>query len=393
MARLVHQVGLGMLILLLPFAKAAVEISFGLLLLGWSLELLLDPRARARTIWRSMSLRPICWGLGAYLAACVVSMMFSDFPLHSARGLIGKWLEYLLFFVIIADLACRPKLLERAIIGLTWSSAGVLLWGLRDELALRIVSGFRETYWWHYGRMVGPYQNPIDLATYLMVVSPIIVSYAVTRSGWKRWLLGALALGLVSCLVRTHAVGAWLGLAAGLIALGFGAAQHRTAWVGLGGLAAIGGWFGSKFSIVDIGLTDRWVMWQAAIRMIQDRPVIGHGVNTFMANYLRYWVGGERQPRYAHNCYLQVAAETGLLGLAAFLWLLGAIGWCIARGVQRAKGADRTLLLGLAVGLAAFVAQAAIDTNFYALRQAALFWSLAGLALGLSERIQSPPPV
>ena len=42
-------------------------------------------------------------------------------------------------------------------------------------------------------------------------------------------------------------------------------------------------------------------------------------------------------------------------------------------------------------GLVAFAAQSAMDTHFYALRQAALFWMCAGLAVGLSERLASGP--
>ena len=141
----------------------------------------------------------------------------------------------------------------------------------------------------------------------------------------------------------------------------------------------------------DIGTRDRWAMWQAALGMIRDRPIVGHGVNTFMANYLDYWVGGERMPRYAHNCYLQVAAETGIVGLAAFLWLLAALFLRLGRAARVPPfDASRLLLSGLCAGLVAFAVQAGVDTNFYALRQAALFWVLAGMAVGLSEHAAAP---
>jgi len=128
-------------------------------------------------------------------------------------------------------------------------------------------------------------------------------------------------------------------------------------------------------------------MWQAAGGMIKDRPLLGHGINTFMANYLTYWVGGERQPRYAHNCYLQMAAETGALGLVAFLALLWGMGVQVRRGVRTTTSRERFLLLGLATGLLAFVIHAAVDTDFYSLRQAALFWVLAGCAVGVSDHV------
>ena len=247
--------------------------------------------------------------------------------------------------------------------------------------------------------MTGPYENPIDLATYLIVIVPMLLAYAAHRRGVRRFLLWGLAAGLVALLGQTEAKSAWLGLAVGVLLV---AVWHRqTRRFGLLIIAAtllVGGiclsrearW-GKVVSLSDIGKVDRWVMWQAAARMIHDRPVLGHGVNTFMANYLRYWVGGERQPRYAHNCYLQMAAETGVIGLAAFLWLLGLVVAVLGRGLQAAgDGAKaallpdrRMLLAGCLIGLIAFLVQAAFDTNFYAMRQVALFWLVAGLAIGV----------
>ena len=107
-------------------------------------------------------------------------------------------------------------------------------------------------------------------------------------------------------------------------------------------------------------------------------------MNTFMANYLDHWVGGERMPRYAHNCYLQVAAETGVVGLATFGWflivLMGA-GWRAQRSPALGTE-DRYLLLAWLAATTAFLTQAFFDTPFYSLRFAALFTCVSGLIMG-----------
>jgi putative inorganic carbon (HCO3(-)) transporter len=208
-------------------------------------------------------------------------------------------------------------------------------------------------------------------------------------------MLWALLLLSATCLARTEALGAWLGLGAGLVTIvSLSPAIRRQGLILLGATALLGGLFlqrvgrlGEVASISEIGKVDRWMMWQAAAGMIRDRPVLGHGLNTFMANYLTYWVGGERQPRYAHNCYLQVAAETGLIGLVAFVGLLACLFQRLVAGIRQASPAERPILLGFLAGLLAFAVQAGVDTNFYSLRQAALFWVLAGLSLGLSQRV------
>ena len=48
--------------------------------------------------------------------------------------------------------------------------------------------------------------------------------------------------------------------------------------------------------------------------------------------------------------------------------------------------------LGMSVGLIVFLAQSAVDTNFYALRHATLFWTLAGLSTRLAAAMLEPAP-
>lgn len=405
LARRFQEGSLYVLLFLLPFSKAAIEICSVLLVVGWIAERL-DPATRTQTVWTARSLRPLALAVGIYLAICAASIAVSDVPASSLRGFIGKWLEYLLFFVIVTDIASRPKVVIRSLTVLAWSVLCVVLQGMVQAtvvwLSQRTFIGlFRgRPFFSTYHRMTGPYENPIDLGTYLMVLIPIMLGFSLSQRSLKRVAVSVLVLAIAGCLAQTGSRGAWLGLWMGLLAIMVSNASIRRygillliGSVLLGGVALQQtGRLKALASPTEIGKADRWVMWQAAMGMIYDRPILGHGLNTFMANYLNYWVGGERQPRYAHNCYLQVAAETGLAGLVGFLWLL----WLMFRrwfaAVPRAARPEQMLLLGLIGGLLAFALQAGVDTNFYSLRQAALFWVLGGLATGLSVRLRCDVP-
>ncbi|MBI3321171.1 MAG: O-antigen ligase family protein [Candidatus Omnitrophica bacterium] len=392
------------LLFLLPFSKAAVEIGFAVLLMGW-LATRLDPDTRADSVWVRRSLKPLGLAVGAFLLACALSLVTSDHVVLSVRGLINKWLEYLLFFIMMADLGRRPGFVTRSLIVVGASASAVIVEGVAQELLGKgLFRGYPLSV---YGRMTGPYENPIDLATYFMVVIPLLMAAGLGSSsrGVKRAMWVVILLASV-CTARTGALGAWIGLGLGVLIMACSHdAFHRMGAVVLALLLIGSAIFivrrenvGTVFSFSDIGSRDRLAMWQAALGMIRDRPVLGHGVNTFMSNYLAYWVGGEQQPRYAHNCYLQMAAETGIVGLAAFLWLLWSLMARLVRAIRRARWEDRAVLLGFFAGLLAFIVQSGVDTNFYALRQVALFWVLAGLAVGLSVRVSDDagsgaPPV
>ena len=394
--RKVQESSLYVLLFLLPFSKAAIEIGFGVLLVGWLVERVRGS-TRSDSVWVRARLAPLGVGIGLYLAVCGLSIVVSDYPALSMSGFVNKWLEYLLFLVIVADVGARPGIVKRSLAVIACSSLFVVIEAASQQLFGKgLFRGYAIGALGKFPRITGPYENPIDLATYLMVVILLLFPYALTRRSTVRRTLGILLLILlVLCLAQTEAVGAWLGFTAGfLVLLGFQRPLRRYGLLLLmelilasGVVLYQSGHIGSIFSLSDIGKTDRRVMWQAAIGMIRDRPMLGHGLNTFMANYLKYWVGGERMPRYAHNCYLQVASETGLIGLCAFLVLLGFLFARFCAGLRRAAGDDRARLAGFLCGLVAFAVQAAVDTNFYSLRQAALFWVVSGLALGLSERV------
>jgi O-antigen ligase len=76
--------------------------------------------------------------------------------------------------------------------------------------------------------------------------------------------------------------------------------------------------------------TIRLLTWRDTIPVILERPLLGHGPGTFALPFARHWEedlrvmlreSGGGYMNGAHNQLLQVAATTGLLGLAAYLWV------------------------------------------------------------------------
>lgn len=397
-ARLVQEGSLYVLLFLLPFSIAAIEIMSPFLLAGWLFERF-HPESRRNSVWRLPGMRTLAASFGVFFLACAASILLSDTPSLGVRALFTKWLQYLLFTVVVADLVwTRPAVIGRSLVVLACSAGTVVVEAVGQEL---LGAGpFRHISMGGYHRMTGPYKNPIDLAAYLAAMIPIVLASLWTYRRLARGLLGLLVLAMVLCLGRTEALGAWLGLVVGLAVLAVGdSILRRVGLAVLAVLAVVGTIFvlhgdqpQGMFSLSDVGRVDRWYMWQAALGMVKDRPFMGHGLNTFMENYLQYWVGGERMPRYAHNCYLQMAAETGLIGLSAFLVMLIGIARQLWQGVRRLTEARRRVLLGYFGGLLAFAVHAGLDTHFYTVRQAALFFVLAGLALGLSGQASPAVP-
>jgi len=93
---------------------------------------------------------------------------------------------------------------------------------------------------------------------------------------------------------------------------------------------------------------ERMAHWQAALGMWTDHPWLGVGIGNYAAVYPAYAL--PKWPDslgHAHNYYLNVAAEAGLLGLVAYLVLWGAAFWQAWKAVRASTGVWRAVAAGV----------------------------------------------
>jgi O-antigen ligase len=104
----------------------------------------------------------------------------------------------------------------------------------------------------------------------------------------------------------------------------------------------------------ETSVQSRLDIWKEGVRRAAARPLFGHGVGTFAVPHAR---GPGHKPRTAHNIFVELFYETGILGLTAYLFLLGLTlarlgtlagsrvaepkGWPRPRAVAPASRADR----------------------------------------------------
>jgi O-antigen ligase len=140
-------------------------------------------------------------------------------------------------------------------------------------------------------------------------------------------------------------------------------------------------WSKSTTSIPELILNkERFALYETSFNMIRHHPLIGVGVNTYCLNYQKYKLhntSGDTADTmwYAHNSYLQMASEIGIIGFLVFLYLL----FKLFKGSIRffVKADDNFLRLsslGLLMGIFAFLIHGFTETNLYYPKIAVLFW-------------------
>ncbi len=108
--------------------------------------------------------------------------------------------------------------------------------------------------------------------------------------------------------------------------------------------------------------------WRTTAEMIKERCFSGFGPGTFGTVYPRYQLPGTGVSQLAHNCFLQIWAESGLGAFLCVTALAAAFclqGWTFIRRLPAEKAKERNFLAGVYSGLVAFFLHSLVDVDFY----------------------------
>jgi len=136
---------------------------------------------------------------------------------------------------------------------------------------------------------------------------------------------------------------------------------------------------------------DRVSIYRNAVNMIRHHPFIGVGVNTFSKNYSTYKLpetpGAESAPHvYAHNIFLHMAGDIGLLGLVSFLWMIIRFFKDNLRTYRNLKDIFlKVVCISLCACIIAFLINGLTETNLYYARVSMIFWYLIGFSLSFNR--------
>jgi putative inorganic carbon (hco3(-)) transporter len=287
-------------------------------------------------------------------------------------------------YLMIFDL-CSDQRRWRLIFYLLALSPGLLAVRgiLYDPLVLELDQMRRFAY---------PLPHP-NIAGYLFAMTlPLCLAIAVGEKGRKR------ALSLLSCgtqllaLTLTYSRGAWLGWCASIFSFGVMLKRWREVWVILtivGLLLSFATALQERlFTLVrpqsDFSINERMQAMEAGLKLGLDHPVLGVGygrgrLREGLTELERGGVLDIGHIAHTHNMYVELFAQTGLLGLGTFLWLLFQAISQTLRNASRFENADRVFALGIAAAWIAFVVTGLGDVPFYHHEIRILFFTLLAL--------------
>ncbi|MCC7355591.1 MAG: O-antigen ligase family protein, partial [Anaerolineae bacterium] len=324
---------------------------------------------------------------------------------------VVKWVEVWALYVM-----------ARSVLRLRWSP-----WLIAAALAAGTLQGLLGVYQfvWQAGpepfrlgrflRAFGTFAQPNPYAGYLGMVVPLGLSltlwtFSVAWREPRKLRAGARLLGYgfatAVCalgIVMSWSRGAWLGIAAaGLVVMVVHSGRSRLVLICLLLIAAITGLlsgFGLLPAVISERLADlssfigllnpnaveitdanfsvyeRVAHWYAGIAMFADHPWFGVGAGNFSAVYATYALARWQQSLgHAHNVYINIAAETGLVGLLSFLMMWGGAFVITLRSIRNATGYRWAVAVGV-LGVLVHVSVHNLFDNLFVQRMY-LHWAL-----------------
>jgi O-antigen ligase len=397
----------------LPYATVEVwstaiwELLILLITLLWGIEAVINKRLR-------IALNPLVWPMVALLGIAVVQLipMFSGprrtitYDSFATTDAAVKLFVSILFFLAFATFVNSPERRRQTVTTIIVLCVVVALIGIGQT----------------YGKLIwpraafGPFINRNHFAGFLEMAAGLIGARIVSRTLQRERMVLYVCYLIVVCsgLILSASRGGYLALAAvilflGLVSLTTGEDKSGTAKTDRGlQLRLVGALvllvvmsFGAMFLTSSDELLQRFgevendmqmgeladqrysrrELWQTTMQMVKDHPMLGVGLGAYQFAYPRYdQSSGLYRTEQSHNDYLQILADTGVIG---GLVLLGFVILLFARSfaaMQTRDPVQRAISLGALAGCFGIAVHSFVEFNLQVTNNLQLFLALAALA-------------
>jgi len=337
--------------------------------------------------------------LAALGVSLLISVWISDYREVSMRGLF-KYVEGFILLYVAYDTLSEAKHFRRTVGWFVWIAFVASLCGVWQDLFGHdfIFGRAAIRYRGDMLRVTGPFKHSNDYATFLVpafLACLGVIFSATRRRRAGQFVVGALVLALSGyALTRTMSRGAYLSVFVGLFV--FFTCIGRKRW-----------WFFAVAPLVALALAiqphlaarllesfdnqlgntpERLLLVGTAWRMTMAAPFFGLGLNTYSDNFPKFRPDEYHDIMYAHNTYLQMSSEAGLVGLGLLLALIGAVIFLSARSARaRLWKPEAAAGAALFAGVIAFLVNGIFESCLQSTQLRTYFWLLLGACAAWSR--------
>jgi O-antigen ligase len=322
-----------------------------------------------------------------------------------AAGALFNWGSAVLTLVLVATAIVQigdARLLAAAFVGGMLVSVAI---GLIDptataQSAIDLASESED------GRFSGASGDPNYLAAGIVPALALIAGLVRRGQPLRNLALSVTGLILVFSLAATQSRGGLLAAAIATVAalVLFRGRRPYIVIAVLTMVAAAAIWFSmnpeglQRVTQSDKGGTGRTELWSIGLRMAQDYPITGVGIENFVRHSRAYvrrpgsleFVAFTEQPYVPHNVYIGLLAELGVVGLGLYLALLATCMAAAAKAARRFEARAELQAAALAQATVVAILGSAVASFFISNPTDGRTWILLGLGPALLAMSRRP---
>ena len=328
-----------------------------------------------------------------FSALSILSSPDMGFSFYNYYNLVGRYV--LVYYLFVQNISSMRQVRQLIMVMLT-AGIGAVFYGLYqyvhgiDVTSMLWIDGdqFPELK----TRVFSTMQNPNIFAGYLLVMLCMFFGLFTKMKTikMKSCMVFLFALFFI-CLALTYCRGAILTLAVVLGCYGIMKSKKLFFLMVLAGMLAaafdtsITERVLSSFNANDSSSQMRLAMWESTVAMVIEHPFFGIGWGAYFMVY-PYYDFFIQNPDvlivHAHNMYLNIAAEIGLFGFAAFcICLFGHMQKAFSMAQARENPLLNGLLLGSGLALACIAVNGMTDYVLFNTELSMLFWMINALIM------------
>ncbi|SDC08599.1 MULTISPECIES: O-antigen ligase family protein [unclassified Candidatus Frackibacter] len=372
--------GLILYALMIAISTAGSNIGLGLVFIGLVIKLIKE-REGLKYLKTGMELSILL-----YLLANLISILFSH-NMNISWQAFGEVIIPVLIYYMIFNSVTRLELVKKIFIFFILSISIASIYSIYQHYFLEIerASGFFLT---------------LTYGSIMVLILPLLITFNFNDLSMKNRLLSLITLGITSLsLIFTNTRGTWLAILGGVAFLSIFKNKKLIIWfmvLVILALALIPSFYQRASTIIDLDNSsnkERLLMWKSAFNMFRDYPLTGVGLGMFSELYPKKYMLPEarvKKRHYAHNIVMNILAETGIIGLGAFTFLVSYIfkvGFELLRNLEDKYWINA--ILGLLAGILAFLIHGLTFYNLGDSETAKLFWVIIALLMVIYREKQN----
>jgi O-antigen ligase len=388
-----------------PWSLFVLQAGSALLIGAWLVRSLLRNKLELR--WN-----PALLPMTAMLALMTGQLMLPHWSAYryATYASLLIYLSYATIVFLLIQTLTRTRHVRRAAMAL--GSYGV---AIASFAIIQNLSSPGKLYWVRAPRfggwIYGPYVNHNHYAGLMEMLTPIPLVFAFTRyaRGRKKWAAASAAALMGASIFLSGSRGGMAAFAL-QVALFFwfvfrerahGRVASVMATFLIASLAFVG-WIGgsevskrittlSPYKHSELAADMRRAINRDAIHMFTAHPILGFGAGAFGEVYPQFRsIYTNSLIDHAHNDYLELLVETGVIGFGLGCWLI----WASFRSALRKvhnwpSDVNGAVSLSALLGIIGILVHSFVDFNLQIPANAALFYALCGIA-AMDARFKNP---